>query len=95
MVPARNQCHPGWNLEYSGYLFGAYKDFASAQYICVDTDAEAVPGGSANSNGQQLFIVEGVCGSLPCPPYQKKTDLCGLFQMNMNVQLYIYLQNHS
>lgn len=44
-------------------------------YICVDNDAEYVPGTKANKDGALLYPVEGVCGSLPCKPYVNGREL--------------------
>jgi len=45
------------------------------EYICVDEDAEYVPGTQANKDGALLYPVEGVCGSLPCNPYVNGREL--------------------
>ena len=70
MMPARNDCPSGWTEEYHGYLMTAYHDHRNQKnFICVDEDAEFVPGSGASLNGALLYPVEGVCGSLPCLPY--------------------------
>ena len=70
MMPARNDCPTGWTEEYHGYLMTSYHNHKSQKdFICVDEDADYVPGSGADQNGALLYPVEGVCGSLPCLPY--------------------------
>ena len=44
-------------------------------FICVDEDPEYISGSGANKNGGLLYVVEGVCGSLPCGPYVAGREL--------------------
>ena len=70
MVPGKSKCHPGWTLEYTGYLMAGYYDFnGGTDYYCIDKDPENLPSGVANDNGYILYFVEARCGSLRCPPY--------------------------
>jgi len=67
MMPARNDCPSGWTEEYHGYLMTKFHNHPKQRdFICVDEDAEYVPGSGANKDGALLYVVEGVCGSLPC-----------------------------
>ena len=76
MMPGRNVCYKGWNLEYKGYLMaGSSRDPSPSEYICLDSDPDAVAGGQSDKNGANLFFVEGVCGSLKCPPYVNGREL--------------------
>ena len=77
MVPAKNQCHPGWTHEYHGYLSAGYhKHAAASEYVCVDREAEWLNGGkTTNHNGKMFYFVEGRCGSLQCPPYENGKEL--------------------
>ena len=76
MMPARNDCPSGWTEEYHGYLMtGNYGHKKAYDFICVDENAEYVPGSQANNNGALLYFVEGVCGSLPCNPYVAGREL--------------------
>ena len=76
MMPARNDCPSGWTEEYHGYLMTGYHNHKKGyDFICVDEDAEYVSGTQANKNGALLYIVEGVCGSLPCNPYVAGREL--------------------
>ena len=59
MMPARNDCPSGWTEEYHGYLMAEKDDHRkSSEYICVDENAEAVPGSGADRNGALLYTVE-------------------------------------
>ena len=76
MVPGRNTCLNGWNLEYAGYLAsGANYQAAATEYVCLDANPEAVPSGFSNQNGKLFYLVEGICGSLECPPYENGREL--------------------
>lgn len=70
MIPARMDCYNGWKKEYSGYLGNNGQNYkASSDYICVDSAAETLIHSQQNENGFLLALVEGMCGSLSCPPY--------------------------
>ena len=69
MIPATNKCPPGWTKEYHGYLMTSHRGHKHASaYVCVDSDAEVVPGSHGNTNGALLYVVESACGALPCRP---------------------------
>ncbi|XP_071491055.1 uncharacterized protein [Diadema antillarum] len=73
MIPARNVCpSDDWHLEYAGYLMSERYTLKRTEYICMDRDAEPVPGTRGNQNGATLYHVEGRCldgSGLPCGPY--------------------------
>ena len=76
MMPGRNTCYKGWHLEYAGYLTaGAHAAQAATEYVCMDAHPETLPSGFANENGALFFFVEGICGSLECPPYENGREL--------------------
>ena len=76
MMPARNDCPSGWTEEYHGYLMAEYHAAKhSTEFICVDGNPEYVHGSKQNKNGALLYLVEGVCGSLPCLPYVEGREL--------------------
>ena len=76
MIPARVTCHIGWTKQYRGFLgAGYYRADAASEYVCVDENAEALPGRSRNYNGRLIYSVQSVCGSLPCPPYVNSTSV--------------------
>ena len=70
--PAKYSCPSGWHSEYNGYLFsdvvhsnrGGRKDT-----ICVDLNAQAVPGSAANTNPAVAVMMRATCTGLNCPPY--------------------------
>lgn len=72
MIPGKNRCYTGWNMEYHGYLSsGQYDHSAASSYICVDIKPEYVSGGSSYKNdGKYFYEVLARCGSLQCPPYR-------------------------
>ena len=78
MIPARDHCYPGWNMQYTGRLASSYYDHPSGKnYVCVDKDPDYIAGGLENKNGALFYEVSTVCGSLPCPPYTNgSTVLC-------------------
>ena len=70
MIAATNKCPSGWTKEYHGYLMTAHYSHAhSTEYVCIDVDAEVIPGTHGNVNGATLYNVQGSCGALPCKPY--------------------------
>ena len=75
MVPAKYTCPTGWTREYYGYLMGQYYKYAAYQFTCVDAAFKSVVGSSADHNGLLFYFIEGVCGSLPCPPYDNTREL--------------------
>lgn len=72
MIPGKNRCYTGWNMEYYGYLSsGFYANAAASSYVCVDIQPEYVTGGSSYKNdGIYIYEVLSKCGSLHCPPYR-------------------------
>ena len=46
-----------------------------SQFSCVDHSLISAVGSSANHNGFLFYTVEGVCGSFPCPPYDRSKEL--------------------
>ncbi|XP_060580945.1 uncharacterized protein LOC132737625 [Ruditapes philippinarum] len=76
MFPGRLECFSGWTKEYSGYLVsGAHHHTSASEYICLDSDAEMLAGGVANTDGRVIYLVEGICGTLKCPPYVQGREL--------------------
>ena len=78
VIPGRNQCYPGWTMEYQGYLVGGEPRFAdSSEYICLDRRPESVPGGGEmNNKYNSIYFVEAHCGDgLECPPYSGGREL--------------------
>ena len=77
MMPAKYTCPSGWTREYFGYLMSESHDHHQSQFSSVDYTLKPVVGSSANHNGFLFYTVtvEGVCGSLPCPPYDRNKKL--------------------
>ena len=70
-VPAQYTCPNGWSMEYNGYLMAELEDGnrQGKNTICVDKDAEAVPGSQANTDPAVVYLMRATCDGLPCPPY--------------------------
>ena len=76
MLPAKNSCPSGWSRAYYGYLMADYHDHKGRNsYVCVDYYAEGTTASKRNENGNLFYPVEGICGSLPCPPYVNGREL--------------------
>ena len=76
MIPGTDQCPGGWTSEYTGWLMSAHTSHKATMYICVDKDAEALPGLGANKNAALLYHVHVECNNgIPCPPYQQVIEL--------------------
>ena len=75
MIPAKYTCPSGWTREYFGYLMSEAHGHHRSQFSCVDYSLKPVAGSSHNHNGFLFHTVEGVCGSLPCPPYNRNKEL--------------------
>ena len=75
MIPAKYDCPKDWTREYFGYLMSEGYAHHRSQFSCVDHSLTPVIGSSHNHNGFLFYPVEGVCGSLPCPPYSRDKEL--------------------
>ena len=75
MIPAKYECPKDWTREYFGYLMSEYHGHQRSQFSCVDHSLTSVIGSSHDHNGFLFYTVEGVCGSLPCPPYSRDKEL--------------------
>ena len=76
-IPAQYNCPDGWSLEYNGYLMSELEraDRQRKDTICVDRDAEAIPGLQADTEGAVVYLMRASCNGLPCPPYNNDTVL--------------------
>ena len=77
MMPAKYTCPSGWTTEYYGYLM-AERDHPvhyRSQYTCIDNTLKPVTGTIHGHLGLYFHLVEGRCGSLPCPPYEETKEL--------------------
>jgi hypothetical protein len=75
MLPAKRSCPIGWSRAYFGYLMSERHRHSRSMYVCVDYNAEGTAGSHSNSDDHTFYLVEGFCGSLPCPPYAKGREL--------------------
>ena len=75
MIPAKYDCPKDWTREYFGYLMSERHSHYRSQFSCVDHSLTPVTGSIQNHNGFLFYTVEGVCGSLPCPPYSRDKEL--------------------
>ena len=75
MIPAKYTCPSGWTREYFGYLMSEQHNHHRSQFSCVDHSLTPVTGSSHDIGGFLLYPVEGVCGTLPCPPYSRDKEL--------------------
>ncbi|XP_060556842.1 uncharacterized protein LOC132717398 [Ruditapes philippinarum] len=70
MIPARKNCYPGWTLEYYGYLVSAAAThYYGYENVCLDGEPDFLDHGAKSDDEHVFHLVEGHCGSLPCPPY--------------------------
>ncbi|CAH1801505.1 unnamed protein product [Owenia fusiformis] len=69
MIPALKSCPELWTLEYKGYLMSQQISHQKSEFICFDEAPEADIAGHENRDGGIIRVVEGACGSLPCPNY--------------------------
>ncbi|KAL5017859.1 hypothetical protein ScPMuIL_003581 [Solemya velum] len=70
MIPGRFECIDGWSMEYHGYLMSEHHSHkGSRQFVCMDASPEKIQGGGINQHESVLHLVDGMCGTLPCPPY--------------------------
>ena len=75
MIPGRNQCHDGWTREYAGHLAAGGHGYCATEYVCLDFHPDSIVGGQKNEKGALFYLVDGICGSLECPPYVNGREL--------------------
>jgi len=75
MLPAKYTCPEGWTREYFGYLMSAAYSYRRSTFSCVDFSLTPVARPFANERAMLFYTVEGVCGALPCPPYDRQKEL--------------------
>ena len=79
VIPAQHFCPAGWNNEFSGYLlteFG-HTDRQRRDTICVDMNAEVIPGTGSITIPTFSYLLRASCGTLrlPCPLYNDQMVL--------------------
>ena len=77
MIPGTDQCPGGWTTEYTGWLMSEhYTHKGRTMYVCVDKDAQPLPGLGADRNAALLYHTSIDCNNgIPCPPYVHVKDL--------------------
>ena len=72
-----NQCPGGWTSEYTGWLMSEYPgDKGCTMFVCVDKDAQALPGLGADNSVALMYHASVWCNNgIPCPPYLNVKDL--------------------
>ena len=43
--------------------------------VCIDKNAESVPGSSGTSSASQLYFIETRCVGIPCQPYSEGAEI--------------------
>ena len=75
MIPARNQCDPGWTTEYTGNLSAGNSGYQRAEFVCMDDNAEPIPSSITSQGGAWFYPAAAKWGSLPCLPYINDIEL--------------------
>ena len=75
MIPAKMNCTSGWTREYYGYLMSAHFSHHRTQFICMDSNMEAIPGLLTSTNGALFYHAEATCKGLSCGPYNTEKEL--------------------
>ena len=75
MIPAKYTCPTGWTTEYYGYLMSSSSGHQRTVFTCMDTAFKSVIGSAPDLISFEFYFVEGICGSLPCPPYNGHREL--------------------
>ena len=76
MIPGTDQCPGGWTSEYTGWLMSERYTFKRTMYVCVDKDAQALPGLGVENGGAAMYHTSVSCNTgIPCPPYVHHKDL--------------------
>ena len=77
MIPAKTQCPTNWTREYYGYLTAEHQAIdGRTSFECIDKDVEGVSGEDGrNTPGVEMGLVEPLCNSFACPPYDAEKEL--------------------
>ena len=77
MIPGTYECPSGWTTEYFGWLMtGHFNYHGASTFVCVDFNAEVVPGEAANDDGALLDHVQVSCQhGMQCPPYDQRREV--------------------
>ena len=71
MIPAKNTL--SWLAQGVQWIPGGRTSWHKNNRVseCLDHDPEADQAGYRDENGALMYQTGGVCGSLPCPPYEQ------------------------
>lgn len=76
-IPGRTSCPSSWTREYYGYLMG--EEYISLHRsrvpICVDVNAESIPGSAGQIVKSLLYFIETTCDGIKCPPYYNGAEI--------------------
>ena len=77
MIPGTDQCPGGWTTEYTRWLMSNSQGHkARTTYVCVDKDAQALPGLETHQDVALVYHVNVNCNhGIPCPPYVEAKEL--------------------
>ena len=75
MIPGKVNCPSSWTREYYGYLMSEFYNYYRRSYVCVDVNAEAIPGSGSDINGALFYFTEVYCTGIKCPPYVGGNEL--------------------
>ena len=77
MIPGTDLCPGGWTTEYTGWLMSEYYSHKGrTMYVCVDKDAQPLPGLGASDGDALMYHTTVSCNNgIPCPPYVRGKDL--------------------
>ena len=78
MIPAKIKCPDTWIEEYKGFLMADKFDHRrNAKFVCVDENAQTIPGSGANTDGALMYhVVSDVNKGLPASYIKTKTIAC-------------------
>ena len=70
-IPGRISCPTSWTREYYGYLMNNARrsEQKSRVPVCIDENAESVPGSATPHVRSLLYFIEATCLGINCPPY--------------------------
>lgn len=76
-IPGRTSCPPSWTREYFGYYMANahHRTQKSVIPLCVDGNAEAVPGSAHHAIRSLLYFMEVTCTGINCPPYSSGAEI--------------------
>ena len=71
VIPGRTSCPSSWTREYYGYYMSEaqYNNHKSKAPVCIDVNAESVPGSAGHIVKSVIHFMETTCLGINCPPY--------------------------